>query len=162
MTEPNRPFVKRRQRLIKTRFQLRLIGIFAGIALLAQGFQTLLMASYLTNLAAEMPTGGAILAERTPHMLIEVLAASTLVLLPMILLVGISATFTIAGPLYRFGVFLKDVREGRESQPCRLRRGDQLQDLCEAINATTEPLRERNAERHGTDERPLADFHRAA
>lgn len=146
MTAPPRPFVKRRQRLIKTRFQLRLVAIFAGIALLAQGFQTVLMAAHLTNLAAEMPSGGVYLADRTPSMLLEVLLASTFMLLPMILLVGISATFRIAGPLYRFGVFLKDVRDGSQVELCRLRKGDQLQDLCEIINGATAEQRERNAE----------------
>ena len=156
-TPPPRKFVKRRQRLIKTRFQLRLIAIFAGIAVLAQAFQTLLMGSYLSRLAARMPSGGAILAEETPGLLIEALTVSTLVLLPLILLVGITATFKIAGPLYRFDRYLKDVRAGIETAPCRLRRGDQLKDLCEVINQVTEPLRERNAARQRGEDDELRD-----
>ncbi|QDU65410.1 hypothetical protein [Engelhardtia mirabilis] len=147
MTTQPRPFVKRRQRLIKTRFQLRLIAIFAGIALLAQLFQTLLMGSYLAQLAARMPAGGPVLAEETPGVLVQTLAASSLLLLPLILLVGISATFRIAGPLYRFDQYLKGLKNGSEVELCRLRRGDQLQDLCQVINEATEPLRARNAAR---------------
>ena len=157
MTTANPNFVRRRQRLIKTGFQLRLIGIFAGIAVLAQLFQTLLMGSYLSQMAARMPAGGAYLSDETPGMLGEALLASSLVLLPLILLVGIAATFRIAGPLYRFDQYLKSVRDGVETQTCRLRKGDQLQDLCEVINEVTEPLRAANAEQEAEKTSSAAD-----
>jgi len=149
MTASPENFVRRRQRLIKTRFQLRLIGIFAGIALLAQLFQTLLMGSFLSQLASTMTAGGAVLAESTPSLLFKALAASSLILMPLILLVGIAATFRIAGPLYRFDQFLKSVAKGKQTADCRLRKGDQLQDLCKVINDATAEQRQRNAERDG-------------
>jgi hypothetical protein len=36
---------------------------------------------------------------------------------------------------------LKRVIEGQERGECRLRNGDELQDLCELINRATEPIR---------------------
>lgn len=140
---PDRPFVKRRQRLIKSRLQLRVIGVFAGITLLAQLFQTLLVASQLASLAGSMPSGGQHLAEATPLLVGKALAISSLALLPLVLLVGISATFRLAGPLYAIDRFLRGVRDGERTAPLCLRHGDELQDLCTVVNEVTEPLRGR-------------------
>jgi nitrogen fixation/metabolism regulation signal transduction histidine kinase len=67
-------------------------------------------------------------------MLVEALLVSLLFLVPMTVGVGILATFRIAGPIYRFETYLDQVARGEEVGPCKLRKGDQLQGLCEKIN----------------------------
>ena len=79
------------------------------------------------------------------EILLEVLAMSFAFLLPMMLCVGILSTFRIAGPVYRFEQYLKEVARGEVSDPCRIRDGDELWDLCDLINEATAPLRHKVA-----------------
>ncbi len=137
---------KRRIQFIKPRFQARLIGSFVGLAALAMLLQFLLLGTKLMTVAAGIPGGGAELAAEIPSVLLTILTLSGLIFLPIIFVFGIRITFRIAGPIYRFERFLKDVAEGRESQPCSIRSEDQLHELCLLMNAATEMPRARNAE----------------
>ena len=58
-------------------------------------------------------------------------------------MVGILATHRLVGPIYRFKVFLKQVADGERPADCKLRQGDELQDVCDLINAATAPVRKR-------------------
>jgi len=136
---------RRRTKLIKPRFQLKLVGVFVGLSALGFLLQSLHVGLRLSELAAEVPEGGPYLMAVMPELPLEILAVSFGMLLPLIIAVGIMVTFRVAGPLYRFEQYLRDVRDGREIRPCRLRDGDDLQELCELINQVTEPLRVRNA-----------------
>jgi hypothetical protein len=80
-------------------------------------------------------------------LLLEVLLFSFAVLLPSVLAIGVLLTFRVAGPIYRFERYLEDVAAGRDTGPCRIREGDQLQELCDRINAALEarPLRAQDA-----------------
>jgi hypothetical protein len=44
-------------------------------------------------------------------------------------------------------MYLKQVIARETSEPCRIRKGDELQDLCDLINAATEPVRNAAVER---------------
>ena len=85
---------------------------------------------------------------------LEILAVSFGMLLPLTIAIGILVTFRIAGPLYRFERFLELVIRGEQVGPCKLRNGDELQDLCDLINEATRPLRMRTANGDG----PHVDF----
>lgn len=54
---------------------------------------------------------------------------------------GVASTHKIVGPLYRFRVYLTALARGESPEPCRIRKDDELQDLCELLNRATEPLR---------------------
>jgi nitrogen fixation/metabolism regulation signal transduction histidine kinase len=73
-----------------------------------------------------------------------------LLLTPLMLGVGIVATFKIAGPLHNFEQFLRAVRDGQQVEPCQIRKGDELQTLCTLLNEVTAPLRERAASNSGS------------
>lgn len=132
---------KRRIKLIQPRLQLRLIGAFVGMSALALSLQFLIFTSSMTELASELPEDGAVLVERVPAHLQQILLVSFLIFLPLIFCVGVLVTFRIAGPLYRFEVYLKQVIRGERPADCRLRSGDELHGLCELINQATAPLR---------------------
>ena len=84
---------------------------------------------------------------------LEILLVSFGMLLPLTIAVGILVTFRIAGPVYRFEKYLKQVIDGEEVGPCRIRDGDEFQELCELINQATAPLREaRTSEPKKTEE----------
>lgn len=140
MAQPN--FEKRRIKLIKPGLQLKLIGVFVGVSMLGFLMQTLVVWLRLTQTAEMLPeSAGNALAGMLPMLPLEILLISFGMLLPFTFAIGILATFRIAGPIYRFEQYLKEVIQGTQVGPCRLRSGDELQELCDLINEATEPLR---------------------
>jgi hypothetical protein len=125
---------RRKIKLIQPRLQLTLVGWFLAVAVTGLVLQVLLLGSFLAELASTLPDEGAAVAASADGMLVEALLVSLLFLVPMTVGVGILATFRIAGPIYRFETYLGQVARGEEVGPCELRRGDQLQGLCEKIN----------------------------
>ena len=136
---------KRRITLIQPRFQLKLTLSFLGVCVLALTLQFLLFTSALTRLALELPHDGPLLLESVPKYSLVILGISFLVLMPMTLFAGILFTFRIAGPLYRFEMFLRAIIRGERPQSCRIRKGDELQEFCVLLNQATAPLREADA-----------------
>lgn len=127
-------YQKRRIKLIKPRLQVRLILAFVAVAVLALLLQYLLVAQRLAWTAAHMPVGGAHLMDEIPHILLVTLGLSFGVLFPLTFAVGVLVTFRIAGPVYRFEQYLREVAQGRDPGECRLRHDDELQDVCELLN----------------------------
>ncbi len=146
---------KRRIKLIKPRLQLKLVGTFLGISALGFIMQALLVSLRLTESAAELPrSSGPALMAMVPKLPIEILLLSFGLVLPLTFAIGVLTTFRMAGPVYRFEQFLRAVADGEETEPCRLRKGDELTDLCAIINEVTEPLRKANA----ADEAERAEY----
>ncbi|MEW6071987.1 MAG: hypothetical protein AB1726_05230 [Planctomycetota bacterium] len=132
---------RRSIKLVKPRLQLRLIGIFVGLSALGFLLQALHVALRLSELSGTMPEGGSHLMAVLPELPIEILVFSFGMILPLITAVGIFITHRIAGPVYRFEQHLGQVARGEDPGPCRLRRGDELQDLCEVLNQALEVWR---------------------
>ena len=139
------PKFQRRIKLIKPLLQLKFVGIFAGVSALGFLLQSLHVGLRLSELAASLPEGGTYLMAVMPELPIEILLVSFGMLLPLTIAVGILVTFRIAGPVYRFENYLKAVLRGEEVGPCRIRKGDEFQELCELINEVTAAQRERAA-----------------
>lgn len=137
-------FKKRSIKLIQPSLQLRLIGYFAGASLLSLGLQYLLFSQAMSSLASELPSDGVFVLERLPRVLGGVFLTSAALIFPVIAWIGLQTTFRFAGPLYRFERHLDDVVRGKESKPCKLRRGDQLQHLCRLINEASRLQRQAN------------------
>jgi hypothetical protein len=136
---------RRRIKLIKPRLQLKLVGVFVGLSALGFLLQSLHVGLRLSELAASVPEGGTYLMAVMPELPLEILLVSFGMLLPLTIAVGILVTFRIAGPVYRFERYLKSVLRGEELGPCRIRQGDEFQELCELINQATASLREQLA-----------------
>jgi len=147
---------KRRRKLINPPLQLRMIGSFLGLLLVAFVLQSLLFASRLARVASEMPEGGAYLQDRMPDIMVETIFYSVSVLLPLTVGLGVLVTFRIAGPLHNFERFLGRVARGEQVDPCKIRTGDELGELCDAINRATGPLREEAAQRERELEQRLS------
>lgn len=145
----------RKKKLINPRLQLRLVAIFLCAAGLAVQVEAVLIALTLSRLSRELPNDGAVLLELLPEFVRTNLVLTFLLLTPLMIGVGIVATFKIAGPLYRFEQFLRAVRDGQQTEPCRLRKGDELQHICTLLNEVTAPLRERA--RPASDAKPAGD-----
>jgi hypothetical protein len=156
MNPSPKPTYRRRIKLIKPALQLKLVGVFAGLSALAFLLQSLHVGLRLSELAATVPEGGTYLVAVLPELPLEILLVSFGMLLPLTIAVGIIVTFRIAGPVYRFEKYLKSVLRGEEFGPCRIRKGDEFQELCELINQVTAVQRAAlaAAEKDGEDGEP--------
>jgi len=141
---------QRKKKLIKPRLQLRLVAIFLCAAGLAVQVEAILIALTMTRLARGLPNDGSTVLEQMPEFVRTNLLLTFLLLAPLMFGVGIVATFKIAGPLHNFEQFLRAVRDGQQVEPCRIRKGDELQDMCTLLNEVTAPLRERTAAKSGS------------
>ena len=133
---------RRRLRLIHPRIQLRLILSFLGVSVLALVLQYLVFMQVLAQVASELPNDGGLLLGEITHRLLWVLCLTSALLLPATLYVGVLATRRLVGPIYRFEMYLTQILEGKTRDDCRLRKGDELMDLCALINRATLPLRQ--------------------
>lgn len=149
------PKYKRRVKLIKPGFQLKLIGAFVGMSALSFLLQVLILARSLGQTATQLPEGGSQLMAAMPDLLKHVLIFSFGLCLPLTCAVGVLVTFRIAGPIYRFEQYLDEVARGTAKGPCQIRKGDQLQELCDRINTATEPLWDRAPVRSVQDDHSL-------
>ncbi len=152
-----KPTYKRRIRLIRPRLQLRLIMSITGVAVLALALQYMVFMRVLAAVALSLPNDGAALMTEISSKLLAIAVLTLAMLLPAALLVGVLVTHRIAGPLYRFEVYLKQVLAGEQRGECRLREGDELQDLCALINQVTAAQRSQSsASPAAGDERRVA------
>jgi len=147
---------QRRDRLVRPRLQLRLILAFLGVATIALLLQFALFASVLTSVASELPGDGQIFLERTTGLSITILVVSMGVLLPLCFFVGVLVTFRVAGPIYRFEKHLESIARGVDPGPCRIRKGDDLQDFCASFNKALARMRDRGAFREDHEVPELA------
>ena len=135
----------RKKKLINPGLQLRLVAIFLCTAALAVQAEAILITYTLTRLAERMPTDGNLLLAELPEFVRTNLLLTFAVLAPLTLGTGIIATYRIAGPLYRFEQFLRNMRDGKQIEPCTIRKGDELHELCDLLNDVTRPLRSRSS-----------------
>ena len=142
---------KRRNKLIQPRIQLRLTLTFVGLTALAFTLQFVLFTSALSTLTAELPNDGPLMMTRINPILIRVISVSFALFLPLTFMVGVLTTFKIAGPLYRFELFLTDVRDGKRPRPVRLRKNDELQHIAQLLNEATAPLLSHEGEESEVD-----------
>jgi signal peptidase II len=131
----------RLQKLIKPRLQLKLVSSFVGVALLSMLLQFFLFSTNLLRLTSHLPFAEAYSEQIIGDMLYDTLLVSFSILVPLTIVIGVLFTHRIAGPVYRFERYLSDFAEGKESGPCRIRTGDELQELCGIINRAVERVR---------------------
>lgn len=132
---------RRKKKLVSPPIQLRLVGTLVGVSVVAMMLQFLFLGTRLITELNQLEGDVGELTGQVPRILLEVFAFSLGILVPVLFAVGITATFRVAGPLHRFKMYLQAVARGEEKAPCKLRKGDHLQDLCDVINEVTEPLR---------------------
>ncbi|MCZ6597744.1 MAG: hypothetical protein O7B99_08915 [Planctomycetota bacterium] len=142
---------KRQIKIIKAGLQLKLVATFVGLSALSSLLMTLLLGFRLTNLSGEMPSGQ-YLIEALPRVIFEILLISFGLILPLTFAVGVLATHRIAGPVHHFETYLRRVSQGQATGPCKIRKGDELQELCAIINEVTRTLRQDPVEKPSQDD----------
>ena len=114
---------------------------FLGVAVLALSLQYMVFLRVLAAAALQLPNDGAVLMGEIAAHLGLVFVVSLLGLLPATFVVGLLVTHRIVGPLYRFETHLTKLLAGETKAACTIRKGDELQELCDLINRATEPMR---------------------
>lgn len=140
---------QRRRKWIRPDLQLKVVlrTLLVAVVVLLVYLQLSLFWYWFDLKNAEATTGE--LLARVPSMLLKHFAFSVFLAVPLSLYVGISSFFNFSGPLYRFSRHLSDWASGRWDRDCRLREGDELQDLNAAINRALGVMRERVVRQHG-------------
>jgi len=133
---------RRTNKLTHPGFQLRLSATFLGLALLGQLLQFLLASTFL-QFAARDVAGGGDLAAPAAAVSLKAFFLAVAITTPVVLAFGVVMTHRIVGPAYRLTSYLREVADGVQTEPCSLRKGDELKDLCDQVNRTTAPLRAR-------------------
>jgi hypothetical protein len=132
---------KRRKKLILPSLQIRLILAFFAVSALGLLLQFLLFSNELAQIVSQLPFDSQIPDGLAPETPFRILAICTVCLLPLMFAIGVLVTFRFAGPLYHFEKHLEAVARGEDPGPCRLRKRDELQELCTKLNAALDRLR---------------------
>jgi hypothetical protein len=140
----HRPPFWRRKRLVKPSLQLKLIVTFGALFGSVFLLQILLLQWQVEALGldsqSKVPADVILLVVGRMHWI------AFLVCLPLTLIVGVFTTFRLAGPVYRFESYLGAIARGEDPGPCKIRKGDELHDLCDQINAAVTALRARSTQ----------------
>ncbi|MFT5052751.1 MAG: hypothetical protein ACI8QZ_004188 [Chlamydiales bacterium] len=120
--------------------------------------QFLLLGGRLTGTLAKLPRYGGDVAQEVPSILLSVLLISVIVVLPLIFCLGVVMTHKIAGPVKHFEDYLGQIARGEKVEPCRIRKGDELQDLCNGLNEAIARLRSDAEPKDGSPTQEQADL----
>ena len=133
---------RRTRKLIKSGMQLRLILSFAIVGCLSALFQIVLLNRSFMALSKKMMADGDVLLNELPVVMRTNLMLTMAVLLPTMLLVGLAVTHRIAGPIYGIERYLERVARGEaKGQRCKIRKGDELHELCDKVNDALDAVR---------------------
>ncbi len=134
--EASRPRKIRTTKLVDSALQFKIVGAFLAVACVAALFQVLLTNNAMMGVVRQSPLMGDQLLAQIPGILVRNLAITLGILIPVTMVVGILVTHRIAGPIFNMERYLRRIAAGKPPETgCRLREGDDLRELCGAINA---------------------------
>jgi hypothetical protein len=125
--------------------QLQLIAVCFFFAACSGMLQAILVQRFVADLYLQFPAQfGTSLFEASREG-IQQFFVSLAFMFPFVLGLGTLVTFRYAGPLVHFEKHLRRIAAGEDPGECRLRKGDQLNNIAEAINLAVAALRARSA-----------------
>ena len=139
---PSKPVFRRRKYIIEKGLQFRYIGLVFGLALIASivtGWTVFATGWHFLGekLASVYPQGRLVYVLKVTNM---ALIRNLILISPLIFILGLLFSHRIAGPVYRISKTLQEISKGNLGLKIRLREGDELIDLADAINNLTEKL----------------------
>ena len=136
------PRYKRKKKLIKPKFQLKVAFACLGLSVMAVLTMMILLNEAILDFADKGWVDSSALQNEWIGVLLTKLGIALLIFAPMTLALGIILMHRIAGPLYRFEQFLAAVVRGEHPHDCKIRDGDELVEFCDLLNRLTVPLRD--------------------
>ena len=143
--------IRRRKKLVRLDVQVRVILIALCVASLVLLVNFYLTFMTITNGSAAVtgPVAVRLLLDNLRHSILNQFLISIGLSIPLAIGIGVLYSFRFAGPIYRFKKYFTELATGRWNVRCSLRQGDDLQDVCDAINAALDPMRKALEESHG-------------
>lgn len=138
----------RRSRWVRPGLQLRVILAALSVAVLVLLLNYVFLSFSLLEFKNPPSDPAAEVVRRTRSFLFQNTLLSLAAAIPLSVLFGVFVSFRFCGPIFRFKRYFSELLSGRWDRNCQLRKGDNLQDLKEAINATLEAMREMMLEQH--------------
>ncbi len=134
---------KRRRLIVNPVFQYRFVGVMLLVLLLltAGALASVYLALWVTLRTFDVAQEPLAVAQlSTVGLLVTV---QLLVLAPAVIWIGIRLTHKVVGPLARINAALQQMARGDFNVRLKLRKGDSLIEVADAINALAEALRSR-------------------
>ena len=134
---------RRRQLIVNPLFQYRFIGVMLLVLLLltAGALASVYLSLWVTLRTFDVAGEPLAVAQlSTVGLLVTV---QLLVLAPVVIWIGIRLTHKVVGPLVRINAAIRQIAEGHFNVLLRLRKGDSLVELADAINTLAAALRSR-------------------
>ena len=132
------------KKIVKHKLQLKMVGVFLGLACICAFFQLLLINHSLTSLLQSPQLDDSTILNGLPRVLATNFLITLVVLIPLMGYIGILMTRRITEPVLRFENYLESLAAGEESRLCKIRKSDELQELCKKINAVANRYLEQN------------------
>jgi len=141
---------RRKKKFVRADLQVKIvfIALFVASLVLLVNFQMSL--ATLWSISSQPAVSVESAVDEIRHELVKKFLISVALTIPLAISVGIIYSFKFSGPIYRFKKYFSELVTGRWDLPCGLRKGDDLWDVCDAINAAVGTLRERIREDHST------------
>ncbi|MBN1794756.1 MAG: methyl-accepting chemotaxis protein [Candidatus Omnitrophica bacterium] len=159
MTQQQNAF-KRRRYLVKRSLQIKYVALvlfFAFLVAFLTGY-TIFQTSWTflgEKLAQVYPQGQLIDILKTTN---AIVLFNLALLTPIIIIFSLIFSHRIAGPLYRLERVLWEVSKGNFNVKMYLRRKDELKDIAEIVNVTTENLKNLTDENKQRAEKALREY----
>lgn len=135
--------VKRRIYLIKKKFQFRVIGVIILISAIFATVTGITLYGLLNEAFGFSYLKSLFGAKEVSDILVPVIIITQLVGLIVIAVIGLFVSHRMAGPIYRLEKVAEQIGDGDLSFKVRLRKGDEFQELADAIDTMVRKLRER-------------------
>lgn len=137
------PTYRRRHYLVNPPLQYQFIGVmlFVLLILTIGALGSVYLALWLTLRTFDMMNDPVAISQLTTVGL--VVTIELLVIAPVVVWIGLRLTHRVAGPLIRITKALQELSAGDYSVRVKLRQGDSLTEVADAINALAEALQSR-------------------
>jgi len=132
--------IQRKRKFVRRDVQLRVIFVallVASVVLLLQFQLTLLSFGNTWELA----THPIVAMDELRMTLVTRFLVCVGLSIPVSIAIAVVYSFRFAGPIYRFKKYFVEMKDGRWDIPCSLRKGDDLQDVCQSINEALDGVR---------------------
>jgi len=149
-TNEPKTFYRRRKKLIRMDLQLKIVFITLLVASLVLLVNFQLTLAGLWSISSQLTESSNVddVLEFIRSSTIQKFLFSVVMAVPLAGFVGILYSFKFCGPIYRFNKYFTELRTKRWDERCMLRKGDDLQDVCDSINGAMDEFRERIREDH--------------
>ena len=148
----SKPFDKnmRRRKLVRLDLQLKIVFITLFVASLVLLINFQLSLAGHAHLESQMHDKIDVqrISDAIKQSTIQKFLFSVAMAVPLAGFVGILYSFKFCGPIYKFKKFFSELVAGRWDERCFLRKGDDLQDVCQAINDGMDGFRDQLRKNH--------------